>query len=203
MNNIELKKEYLHVLTGTMVRVVNTCTIDKEIMQENGETEIEKEPAVMFVTLDGEAYNETPRVLSTKEFSYNFVPQYLEIGMSVLMTSMGSIIGETEVEKTDDPEVMRLKHAGELVKRRVNPNGTLDVIYLPYSCQAYEYTVREMTSVSAKRKAIVEKMIQTLRSFEEDLDKVGVLEHTSHQLGSAHKVIKNTIETVKKELGLL
>ena len=203
MNNVKVNAEYVHVPTGTRVRVVNTCVINKESVDEAGERTTIQENGVMFVTLENEGKNETPKVLSETEFQEVFVPRYLQAGMNVLMIAMGKVVGDTEVEDTDDKGIVRLKHAGELVRRSLQPNGTVIPVYIPAEAQGYVFTALEISAAAAKRRVVIDRMIKNAREFIDRIDEGGEMHASKRPIGEVADALERRLRRTLEEMSLL
>ena len=190
LNEIKQGEIYRH-LTGTLVKVLNVNTLPGT---EDGQVV----RGITFVEKDREG-EITPNWMSEEDFIRNFFVTELHPGMKILMISMGKILGETELEETDDKNILRAKHAGELFRRYTNNSNNLKMVYCPKESSAIGFTVAKAYAIAAQRKKIISEIQSEVREFEEKLNEIGELSNIDLNAlkESVHRRIEKTLAQIE------
>ena len=190
LNEIKKGEIYRH-LNGTLVKVLNVNTLPAE---EGGKVV----RCITFVEKDFEG-EDTPNWMSEEDFASRFFVTKLYPGMKILMVSMGKILGETELEETEDENILRAKHAGELFRSYTDKNNNLQMVYCPKESSAIGFTVAEAYALAAKRKKIISEIQREVREFEEKLNEIGELSNIDLNAlkESVHRRIEKTLAQIE------
>lgn len=190
LNEIKRGEIYRH-LNGTLVKVLNVNTLPAE---EGGEVV----RGITFVEKDFEG-EVTPNWMSEEDFASRFFVTKLYPGMKILMVSMGKILGETELEETEDENILRAKHAGELFHRYTDKNNNLQMVYCPKESSAIGFTIAEAYALAARRKKIISEIQREVREFEEKLNEIGELSNIDLNAlkESVHRRIERTLAQIE------
>ncbi len=167
LNEIKDGEIYRHI-SGTLVKVLS---VTKSTDKEDSSKEVR---GVTFVEKDHE--NEMYSFWMTEEtFGQEFYLTHLYPGIKVLMISMGKVLGETELEETEDENILRAKHAGELFRRFTTKDNRLQMVYCPKESSHIGFTIAEIQTIAAKRQKVIADIQKKVRELESKLESIGEL----------------------------